>query len=61
MLVATLLLMSLLTAYGYYFSRMESTYGFEGWMDEIRFTGHVLDSSKFVRFEPISGMTIIFR
>ena len=47
--------------YGYYFSRMQPSSGFEGWMDEIRFTGKVLSPSRFVRLDPISGLTIIFR
>lgn len=45
--------------YGYYFSRMSPTDGFEGWMDEIRFSWGALAPEDFVRFAPVGGMVII--
>lgn len=45
--------------YGYYFSRMSPTDGFEGWMDEIRFSWGALAPADFERFAPIGGMVII--
>lgn len=46
--------------YGYYFSRMEPTAGFEGFMDEIRFSSKVRPESELVRFAP-TGMLMILR
>ena len=45
----------------YNFSRTECTAGFEGWMDEIRFSRVVRDSAELIRMTPLSGLTIIFR
>ena len=45
----------------YFFSRIDIASGFEGWMDEIRFTGRVLVPSQFETFCPLSGMAILFR
>lgn len=44
---------------GYYFSRMSPTDGFEGWMDEIRFSWGALAPEDLVRFAPVGGMVII--
>ncbi len=37
--------------YGYYFSRLQCTSGFEGWMDEIRFTNGALKPEAFVTLD----------
>ena len=46
--------------YPYCFGRFSTTGGFEGWMDEIRFSSRVLQPEEFERFEP-KGMTILLR
>jgi hypothetical protein len=46
--------------FGYFFSRMELTDGFEGWMDEIRFSSIVRTPESFVRFTPL-GLRIMFK
>lgn len=46
--------------YGYYFCRFPTTGGFEGYMDEIRFSSKTLDPSEFERFEA-RGMLLIYR
>ncbi len=46
--------------YGYYFSRMQCTRGFEGWMDEIRFTNGALTPDEFETLDK-SGFTITIR
>lgn len=43
----------------YYFSRMSPTDGFEGWMDEIRFSWGALAPEAFVRFAPSGGLLFI--
>jgi hypothetical protein len=45
---------------GYYFSRIEASYGFEGWMDEIRFSSIVRTPESFVYLAP-SGTMLILR
>lgn len=45
----------------YFFSRIDISFGFEGWMDEIRFTGRVLAPQEFVHVVRTSGVYIIFR
>lgn len=45
--------------FGYYFSRMELTDGFEGWMDEIRFSSVVRAPESFVRFASIGSRMIL--
>lgn len=45
--------------HGYYFSRMMATSGFEGWMDEIRFSWGALAPEAFVRFAPSGGLLFI--
>lgn len=46
--------------YGYFFCRFPTTGGFEGWMDEIRFSSKALEPSEFERFES-RGMLLIYR
>jgi hypothetical protein len=45
--------------FGYYYSRMELTDGFEGWMDEIRFSSVARTPETFIRFEPVGFMMIL--
>ena len=45
---------------GYYFSRIESFLGFQGWMDEIRFSNVALEPEAFVTFAR-TGLTLIVR
>ena len=46
--------------YAYFFCRFPTTSGFEGWMDEIRFTSRVLDPADFEQYVP-TGTFLIFR
>ena len=46
--------------YGYYFSRLQCTNGFEGWMDEIRFTNGALKPEEFETLDK-TGLTITIR
>lgn len=46
--------------YGYYFSRLQCTSGFEGWMDEIRLTNGVLTPEEFETLDK-SGFTLTIR
>ena len=46
--------------YGYYFSRLQCTSGFEGWMDEIRFTTGALKPETFETLDK-AGLTISIR
>lgn len=46
--------------YPYCFGRFPTTGGFEGWMDEIRLTGRVLEPAEFESFT-LPGMILIFR
>ena len=46
--------------YAYFFCRFPTTGGFEGWMDEIRFTSRVLEPAEFEQYSP-TGMFLIFR
>lgn len=46
-------------SFGYYYSRMELTDGFEGWMDEIRFSSVARTPETFIRFEPVGFMMIL--
>lgn len=46
--------------YGYYFSRMEPTSGFQGWMDEIRFSSSALPVGALLRLRPL-GFAMILR
>ena len=43
--------------YPYYFGRFPTTAGFEGWMDEVRFSSKVLQPEEFERF-PSQGMLL---
>jgi hypothetical protein len=45
---------------GYYFSRIESFVGFQGWMDEIRFSNVALEPEDFVKFPPL-GLRLIVK
>ena len=44
----------------YFFSRIAASYGFEGWMDEIRFSNAALQPESFVTIES-PGMFMLFR
>lgn len=46
--------------FAYYFGRFPTTGGFEGWMDEIRFSSKVLQPEEFEQFSA-TGSSIIFR
>lgn len=46
--------------YGYYFSRIEATSGFEGWMDEIRYSSVALQPEQFEHFDVMS-LLLMFR
>ena len=45
----------------YFFSRIDISFGFEGWMDEIRFTGRALAPQEFVHLVRTTGVYLIFR
>lgn len=45
--------------YPYYFSRMEYSSGFEGWMDEIRFSSVVRTPESFQRFSKVATVIVI--
>ena len=45
--------------YGYYFSRMEPTSGFQGWMDEIRFSSSALPVGALLRLQPLGSAMIL--
>ena len=46
--------------YAYFFCRFPTTGGFEGWMDEVRFTSRALAPTDFERYAP-TGLALIFR
>lgn len=46
--------------YAYFFCRFPATGGFEGWMDEVRFTSRALAPTDFERYAP-TGLALIFR
>ena len=48
------------STHDYFFSRIDASCGFEGWMDEIRFSSTALQPESFVTLKPL-GMFMIFR
>ena len=48
------------STHDYFFSRIAASNGFEGWMDEIRFSNIALQPEAFVNLEP-HGMFMFFR
>ena len=48
------------STHDYFFSRIDASNGFEGWMDEIRFSNAALQPETFVTLEPL-GMFMLFR
>ena len=46
--------------FGYYFSRIEATSGFEGWMDEIRYSSVALQPEQFEHFD-VTSLLLMFR